>query len=66
MEGHYLESSSLGKAINYYLERRKGLHRFLTDKYAPIDNNMAERLNEEIKEKLAKELGQVKERSNSS
>ena len=43
MEGHYLESSSLGKAINYYLKRKKGLQYFLYDHYAPIDNNMAER-----------------------
>ena len=43
MEGHYLESSSLGKAINYYLKRREGLHHFVHDKYAPLDNNMAER-----------------------
>ena len=43
MDGHYLKSSSLGKAINYYLKRRKGLHYFLHDKYAPVDNNTAER-----------------------
>ena len=43
MEGHYLDSTTLGKAINYYNERRKGLHLFLTDKNVPIDNNMAER-----------------------
>ena len=43
MDGHYLESSSIGKAINYYLKRRKGLHHFLHDKYAPLDNNTAER-----------------------
>ena len=43
MEGHYLDSSSLGKAINYYTQRKKGLHYFLFDKYVPIDNNMAER-----------------------
>ena len=43
MDGHYLESSSLGKAINYYFRRKEGLRRFLYDKYAPIDNNMAER-----------------------
>ena len=43
MDGHYLNSSSLGKAINYYLERKEGLHYFLKNKYVPIDNNMAER-----------------------
>ena len=43
MEGHYLESTTLGKAINYYIARHLGLHYFLTDKNVPIDNNMAER-----------------------
>ena len=43
MEGHYLNSTTLGKAINYYNGRRDGLHFFLTDKNVPIDNNMAER-----------------------
>ena len=43
MEGHYLDSTTLGKAINYYNKRRKGLHYFLTDKNVPICNNMAER-----------------------
>ena len=43
IDGHYLNSSSLGKAINYYLERKEGLHYFLKNKYVPIDNNMAER-----------------------
>lgn len=43
IEGHYLESTSLGKAINYYLERKIGLHYFLHDKFVPLDNNMAER-----------------------
>ena len=43
MEGHYLKSTSLGKAINYYVERKEGLHYFLKNKYVPIDNNMAER-----------------------
>ena len=43
MEGSYLDSSSLGKAINYYIKRKKGLHYFLYDKNVPIDNNMAER-----------------------
>lgn len=43
MDGHYLNSSSLGKAINYYIERKEGLHYFLKNKYVPIDNNMAER-----------------------
>lgn len=42
-EGHYLDSSSLGKAINYYKKRKKGLHYFLFDEFVPIDNNMAER-----------------------
>ena len=43
MDGHYLESTSLGKAIQYYLQRKDGLHYFLENKYVPIDNNMAER-----------------------
>lgn len=43
MDGHYLESTTLGNAISYYLERREGLHYFLRNKYVPIDNNMAER-----------------------
>lgn len=43
MDGHYLESSSMGKAINYYLNRKGGLHLFLGDENVPIDNNMAER-----------------------
>lgn len=43
LEGKYLETSLIGKAINYYLERKKGLHEFLYDEYVPIDNNMAER-----------------------
>ena len=43
MEGHFLNSTSMGKAINYYLKRKKGLHHFLSDKNAPMDNNMAER-----------------------
>jgi hypothetical protein len=43
MDGKFLSSSSMGKAINYYLERRFGLHLFLDDKNVPIDNNMAER-----------------------
>ena len=43
MEGHYLGPTTLGKAINYYIERHSGLHYFLTDKNVPIDNNMAER-----------------------
>ena len=43
MEGHYLESTKMGVAIRYYLERRKGLGYFLADANVPIDNNMAER-----------------------
>ncbi|MGB0454670.1 MAG: IS66 family transposase [Bacteriovoracaceae bacterium] len=43
MDGHYLDSSSMGKAINYYIDRKKGLHYFLHDHLVPIDNNMAER-----------------------
>ena len=43
-EGHYLESTSLGKAIKYYSHLKEGLHHFLSDKHAPIDNNMAERI----------------------
>ncbi|RLA61802.1 MAG: IS66 family transposase [Epsilonproteobacteria bacterium] len=42
-DGHYLDSSSMGKAINYYLDRKDGLHLFLYDENVPIDNNMAER-----------------------
>jgi transposase len=42
-EGHYLDSTSMGKAINYYLQRREGLHYFISDHFVPIDNNMAER-----------------------
>lgn len=42
-DGHYLDSSSMGKAINYYLERKDGLHLFLQNENVPIDNNMAER-----------------------
>ena len=38
-----MESTTLGKAINYYIARYLGLHYFLTDKNVPIDNNMAER-----------------------
>lgn len=43
IEGHYLKSTSLGKAISYYQKRKEGLHYFLMNKYVPIDNNMAER-----------------------
>lgn len=43
MDGHFLNTSSMGKAINYYLNRKKGLHLFLYDETVPIDNNMAER-----------------------
>ena len=43
MEGRYLESTTLGKAINYYKARRSGLHYFLEDPNVPICNNMAER-----------------------
>ena len=43
MDGKYLESTSVGKAIKYYSDRKPGLHYFLTDIYVPIDNNMAER-----------------------
>ncbi|MDA9189653.1 IS66 family transposase [bacterium] len=43
MDGKFLESSSMGKAINYYLNRKAGLHLFLYDENVPIDNNMAER-----------------------
>lgn len=43
MDGRYLDSSSLGKAIGYYLERKNGLHFFINDETVPIDNNMAER-----------------------
>ncbi len=43
LEGNYLGSSLLGKAINYYFERKDGLHHFLYDEFVPIDNNMAER-----------------------
>lgn len=43
MDGKFLDSSSMGKAINYYLNRKLGLHLFLYDETIPIDNNMAER-----------------------
>lgn len=43
MDGNYLDSSTLGKAINYYLNRKDGLHLFLENEFIPIDNNMAER-----------------------
>ena len=43
MDGKYLDSSSMGKAINYYINRKPGLHLFLYDETIPIDNNMAER-----------------------
>jgi transposase len=43
MDGKFLESSSLGKAINYYLSRQEGLKLFLDNEFIPIDNNMAER-----------------------
>jgi len=43
MDGKYLDSTSMGKAINYYMARIKGLHHFLYDKNVPIDNNMAGR-----------------------
>jgi len=43
MDGKFLNTSSMGKAINYYENRKKGLHLFLYDKKVPIDNNMAER-----------------------
>jgi transposase len=43
MDGKFLDTSSLGKAINYYLGRKMGLHLFLYNENIPIDNNMAER-----------------------
>jgi transposase len=43
MDAKYLDSSSMGKAINYYHGRKKGLQIFLYDETIPIDNNMAER-----------------------
>jgi transposase len=43
MDGNFLDTSSMGKAINYYENRKKGLHLFLYDETVPIDNNMAER-----------------------
>jgi len=43
MDGHYLKTTSMGKAIGYYIARKEGLHYFLRNKYVPIDNNMAER-----------------------
>ena len=43
MDGNYLDSSSLGKVINYYLNRKNGLHLFLENEIFPIDNIMAER-----------------------
>ena len=35
--------STMGKAINYYRNRKSGFHLFLYDETVPIDNNMAER-----------------------
>jgi len=43
MDGRYLQSTSLGKAIGYYVERKNGLHLFINNEIVPIDNNMAER-----------------------
>lgn len=43
MDGNFLDSSSMGKAINYYINRKEGLDHFLDDETVPIDNNMAER-----------------------
>ncbi|PIK13968.1 IS66 family transposase [Halobacteriovorax sp. JY17] len=43
MDGKFLDTSSLGKAIHYYQNRREGLQLFLNDETVPIDNNMAER-----------------------
>jgi transposase len=43
MDGKYLASSSMGKAINYYFGRKEGLSLFLYNEFIPIDNNMAER-----------------------
>jgi len=43
MDGKFLDSTSMGKAINYYLNRKDGLRYFLFDENVPIDNNMAER-----------------------
>tara|TARA_Y100000782_G_C10136003_1_gene244984 strand:- start:421 stop:1173 length:753 start_codon:yes stop_codon:yes gene_type:complete len=43
MDGKFLDTSSMGKAINYYENRKEGLHLFLYDETIPIDNNMAER-----------------------
>jgi transposase len=43
MDGKFLDTSSIGKAINYYHGRKKGLDYFLYDENVPIDNNMAER-----------------------
>ena len=43
MDGKFLNESSMGKAINYYLAREEGLKLFLTNQFVPIENNMAER-----------------------
>lgn len=43
IQGKYLESSALGKAVKYYLKRKSKLHLFLDDPYIPLDNNTAER-----------------------
>jgi transposase len=43
MDGKYLQTSTMGKAISYYYNRKKGLDLFLFDETIPIDNNMAER-----------------------
>lgn len=42
-KGFYLESSLLGKAINYFKNNQIGLVSFLTNALIPIDNNSGER-----------------------
>jgi len=42
-EGHYLNSTLTGKAINYFYNQREGLTHFLTNEYVPLDNNCSER-----------------------
>jgi hypothetical protein len=41
--GKFLASSTFGKVVAYYDERRERFHRFLDDANAPLDNNGAER-----------------------
>lgn len=42
-EAHYLGSTLTGKAIKYFYNQQNGLEKFLSNEFAPLDNNMAER-----------------------